>query len=202
MNCALLPSDHQVGISHQYQDLILLFEHTFFQTFNTKLVKGDDEPLYLPASNACAHHRIIFAHGYFASALHEISHWCIAGPERRLKEDFGYWYLPDGRNEQQQAKFEHVEIKPQAVEWALSVACQKPFNVSVDNLQGTAEPDRAAFQAKVLQQVAHYLTTGFPQQAQTFIETLATHYGTPLPLTLAMFKTAKPTNQTCDIEYE
>ena len=35
----------------------------------------------------------------FNSALHEISHWTIAGKERRLLADLGYWYAPDGRTE-------------------------------------------------------------------------------------------------------
>ena len=96
---------------HRYQDLITLFDTRLGAQYNTRLIKGQDEPLYLPAGKACSYHQIIFAHGYFASALHEISHWCIAGPARRLLEDFGYWYLPDGRNAQQQKSFEQVEIK-------------------------------------------------------------------------------------------
>ncbi len=35
---------------------------------------------------------------FFASALHEISHWCVAGKARREQVDFGYWYCPDGRD--------------------------------------------------------------------------------------------------------
>ena len=87
---------------HAYQDLIIIFNQRFANEFNTRLVKGEDEPLYSPASESCDYHQIIFAHGYYASALHEIAHWCIAGEERRLLEDFGYWYQPDGRNEQEQ----------------------------------------------------------------------------------------------------
>ncbi len=34
-----------------------------------------------------------------------------------LLPDLGYWYAPDGRIEEQQALFEQVEIKPQAIEW-------------------------------------------------------------------------------------
>ena len=100
----------------QYQDLIRIFNHTFSSSMNTLLIKGGDEPLYSPANEACEYHQIIFAHGFFSSALHEISHWCLAGTNRRLKEDFGYWYTPDGRDESQQREFEQVEIKPQAIE--------------------------------------------------------------------------------------
>ena len=84
-------------IQHDYQDLIHLFENCFFEKYMTRLVKGDDEPVYLPADQDCAWHRVIFAHGFYASALHEISHWCIAGERRRQQVDFGYWYCPAER---------------------------------------------------------------------------------------------------------
>ncbi len=166
-------SSHQV--SHHYQDLIELFNRTFFQSYNTKLIKGGDEPIYIPASDKCDYHQIIFAHGYFASALHEIAHWCLAGEKRRLLEDFGYWYMPDGRNEVQQKKFEQVEIAPQAIEWAFNVACQKKFNVSSDNLNGF-QADTQSFKASVHQQVLSYLAKGFPERAQQFIHALANFY--------------------------
>ena len=172
---------------HNYQDLITLFEYTFFSQYQTVLVKGDDEPIYLPANEHCSHHQIIFAHGYFSSALHEIAHWCLAGDARRLLEDFGYWYLPDGRNESQQAQFEQVEIKPQAIEWAFCLAANKSFNVSVDNLNGS-EANTTAFRLKVFQQVKHYLASGFPPRAKLFINALAQHYQVSLPLTVAQFE--------------
>lgn len=179
------------NIQHRYQDLINIFEETFFAEFNTRLVKGTDEPIYLPANEQFSYHRIIFAHGFYASALHEVSHWCLAGKNRRLKEDFGYWYLPDGRNTEQQDKFEQAEMKPQAIEWALSVACNKVFDVSVDNLNGKAEPDRLAFKAKVFQQVQCYLQQGFPPQAQQLIKALCVFYKTPYPLMLDAFSSAQ-----------
>jgi elongation factor P hydroxylase len=171
----------------QYQDLIRIFNYTFSSSMNTRLIKGGDEPLYSPANEACEYHQIIFAHGFFSSALHEISHWCLAGANRRLKEDFGYWYTPDGRNESQQKEFEKVEIKPQAIEWALSVSAGKSFDVSVDNLTGTGHTDRMVFKKVVYQQVMHYLNSGFPDDAEKFIIALAEFYKTPLPLTRARF---------------
>ena len=173
-------------MSHMYADLITLFSNTFYNEYNTRLIKGDDEPIYLPASNNCEYHQIVFAHGYYSSALHEISHWCLAGKERRLKEDFGYWYEPDGRNEQQQKIFESVEIKPQAIEWAFCVAAQKPFNVSADNLNGV-EADTKAFKQSVYKQVQLYLKQGFPPRAKQFIDTLANFYKTDTPLVLENF---------------
>jgi len=175
-----------IFMSHNFNDLISVFNLTFYQKFNTKLVKGGDEPLYSPADDKCDHHQIIFAHGYYASALHEISHWCQAGKERRLLEDFGYWYMPDGRDEQQQKNFEQVEIKPQAIEWAFCVAANKKFNVSADNLNGY-EADRASFTKAVYQQVLLYLQEGFPPRAQQFIEALAKFYQTELPLSKIRF---------------
>lgn len=176
---------------HDYRDLIMLFDQTFAPSFNTRLVKGDDEPVYLPADDTIGYHRIIFAHGFFASALHEIAHWCVAGPKRRLLEDFGYWYLPDGRNKEQQAQFETVEIKPQAVEWALSMACNKRFDVSVDNLTGEGQTDRFEFRKRVLKQVQRYCQHGFPPQAETLLAVLATFYGTTYPLTFTLFEQAQ-----------
>src|SRR5690606_41366486 len=85
-------------------DLIRLFDDEFRASHNTVLVRGGDEPIYLPADEQHPQHRVIFAHGFYASALHEIAHWCIAGPERRLLVDYGYWYRPDGRTEAEQAE--------------------------------------------------------------------------------------------------
>lgn len=114
--------------------LVAIFNRCFAVSHNTVLVSGDDEPVYLPASDECPQHRIIFAHGFFASALHEISHWCVAGPKRWLLEDFGYWYKPDGRTAAEQAEFEKVEIRPQAYEWLFTQASGRTFHFSADNL--------------------------------------------------------------------
>jgi hypothetical protein len=75
---------------HDIDDLIHLFDGVFADHYRTRLVRGEDEPIYLPANARQDHHRIVFAHGFFASALHEISHWCIAGEKRRQLEDYGY----------------------------------------------------------------------------------------------------------------
>lgn len=176
--------------THDYQILITLFAETFYQDFNTRLLKGTDEPVYLPADPQHSYHRIVFAHGFFASALHEIAHWCLAGTQRRTQVDYGYWYCPDGRNAQQQAEFERVEIKPQALEWCFSVACRFPFRVSVDNVTGDPT-DRSGFHAQVYQQVQMYLTTALPERAARFVAVLRAHYRTP-PLLLTQFQRPSP----------
>jgi len=162
---------------HAYQDLVMLFNDCFFETYNTRLVKGDLEPVYLPASDICPYHQIVFAHGYFSSALHEISHWLIAGADRRLKEDYGYWYCPDGRTAVEQVLFEQVEVKPQAIEWVLSQAADHRFYVSTDNLYGEST-DNGAFKAAVYQQVMLYAQDGLSERAQSFRVALMDFYHT------------------------
>ena len=161
-----------------YQDLIALFDGCFASAFNTRLVKGDDEPVYLPASGSRDYHAIYFAHGYYSSALHEISHWLIAGEERRKQEDFGYWYVPDGRTAEQQNIFEQVEIKPQAIEWVLSTAAGYRFYMSADNLNGEAT-DTSDFREAVYKQVTEYSQKGLPERAEKLRKALSQFYQTP-----------------------
>ncbi len=176
-----VPKTTAVDESLAVDKLIELF-NAIFSAENTRLVRGEGEPIYMPADATNPYHRIEFAHGYFSSALHEIAHWCIAGRARRKLVDYGYWYCPDGRNAEQQTEFEKVEVKPQALEWAFSVACGRRFGVSTDNLNGI-EPDRFAFAQQVKKQLANYLQDGFPLRAQRFIKALQHYYQTP-PLTL------------------
>ncbi len=164
---------------HRIDTLIQLFNQTFLQSENTELVCCESEPIYRPADTTYPHHRIIFAHGFFASALHEVAHWCIAGKARRQLEDFGYWYQPDGRTAEQQAEFEKVEIKPQALEWIFSVSAGFPFHFSADNLSGEIGVSDT-FKQAVLQQVYAYLTEGMPINAAQFSQVLCQHFGTLL----------------------
>ena len=170
---------------HHYSALITLFDASFLHEFNTRLVRGDDEPIYIPSGLAVDgyrkqdFHQIVFAHGFFRSALHEIAHWLVAGAQRRLQLDYGYWYAPDGRNALQQAKFEQVEVAPQALEWILTKACAHPFAVSVDNLSGEAT-DATAFKRAVLNRVHALQQCGLSARAEAFRTALAQFYGTPL----------------------
>lgn len=168
-------------MSFCYRDLVSLFNQCFANRYNTRLELSDGEPIYLPADTLIVHHRILFAHGFFASALHEVAHWLLAGEARRLQEDYGYWYCPDGRDGSQQRQFEDVEVKPQAIEWALSLCCGFHFNVSCDNLNGSVEPDRHAFKVRVREQALRYVELGFPERAQILMRRLAKFYGQTLP---------------------
>jgi elongation factor P hydroxylase len=161
---------------HCANDLIKIFNTCFEQEFQTQLAHSEDEPIYLPKSIQQEYHLILFAHGFFSSALHEISHWLIAGPKRRLLEDYGYWYEPDGRNVQQQQLFEKVEVKPQALEWIMSHACGFRFQFSLDNLTGEVG-DSSHFKQAVLQQVKEYCQTGLSQRSKSFRDALCAFYG-------------------------
>nr|WP_300310926.1 elongation factor P hydroxylase [Halomonas sp.] len=172
-------------MSHCLDDVIALFDGVFQKTFRTRLVRGGDEPLYLPADDDSPWHRVIFARGFYSSALHEISHWCIAGAARRQLEDYGYWYTPDGRDAEQQRAFEKVEVAPQALEMLFSEACGLPFHVSVDNL-GEVEVDREAFASQVQERAGRYRSEGLPCRAQAFEQALRSFYQDGQDMSLAI----------------
>ena len=154
--------------------LISLF-NTLFSEQQVILVRGNGEPEYFPAKdNQPA--RIEFAHGFFQSALHELSHFFIAGEQRRQLSDFGYWYAPDGRTAAQQQAFERVEIKPQALEGLFSLACGRDFQVSQDNLFADFDTSTSTFAHDVYQQAKAYITEPhtLPRDAKTLLQALLT----------------------------
>lgn len=171
---------------HDYQDLIAIFKDCFFEKYNTLLVKGGQDPIYIPVGPDHPHNCIYFAKGYYASALHEIAHWLIAGEERRKLEDFGYWYEPDGRTNEQQKLFQTVEVKPQAIEWILSQAANFRFFISNDNLENSPE-DNEAFKLSILNQVKSYCEKGLPLRAKIFREALTSFYNTKKKLSFDDF---------------
>lgn len=171
---------------HNYQDLVQIFNECFFEKYNTRLIKGEDEPLYLPSDEHRLHNELYFAHGFFASALHESAHWLIAGEKRRKLVDFGYWYVPDGRSNEEQKLFQSVEVKPQAMEWILSKAADFRFCVSIDNLNG-GESETTDFKNAVFQQVKIYCTQGLPVRAESFRQALCRFYSTSYDLKIEDF---------------
>ncbi|TNC82617.1 MAG: transporting ATPase [Oleiphilus sp.] len=154
-----------------------LFNELFHEPERTVLCSGAEEPLYLPAdqSRVCA--EIHSRADYVSSALHEISHWCIAGKARRQQEDYGYWYEPDGRDVLTQQRFERVEVKPQALEWVFSVACGVDFRLSVDNVAQPELGPSEAFAVAVTGQANRYLESGLSGRAKLFFDRLCEHYG-------------------------
>lgn len=171
---------------HRYQDLINLFNYCFAVEYNTQLIKGDDEPIYLPANEVRTYNALYFANGFFSSALHESAHWLIAGEQRRKLEDFGYWYAPDGRTANEQSLFQQVEVKPQALEWILSKAARHKFRVSIDNLNGE-HMDANPFKQAIYQQVLQYCQLGLPKRAERFRKALCDFYSTSIELREDLF---------------
>jgi len=161
----------------RYEDLVYLFNGLFQPSLNTILVPGEGEPEYRPSDSQCRWNRIVFAHGFYASALHEISHWCIAGAERRQRYDYGYWYQPDGRSADEQTLFEQVESRPQALEWIFTAAAGRRFHLSLDNLDGQESGQRARFAGEVHRYVHRYLDHGLPRRAARFRDALLDWYG-------------------------
>ncbi len=169
---------------HRNVDLEALFKQCFYKDYQTLLMGGADEPFYNPATSKDEDHRLYYRADYFASALHEIAHWCIAGAERRQQKDWGYWYYSDGRSPAQQRAFEAVEIKPQAVEWMFSVAAAATFRISSDNLLGMASntEEGGDFHKAVTAQVQCYQQSALPPRASQFFIALAAFYGVADPL--------------------
>lgn len=182
---------------HNVEDLINIFNQTFFNEYNVKLEFGGDDPIYLPQfleENGVECDRpynvIRFAKGFYSSGLHEISHWLVAGLARHKLEDFGYWYEPDGRSAERQREFEKVEIKPQAIEWILATAANFRYFASADNLTGKAG-DNSEFKQNVYNQVKHYAENGLPKRAEQLRHELSKFYQTPDFIDLTRFDISK-----------
>ena len=136
---------------------------TVLRQYDTRLVGGFPEPFYKAASATSAA-EVQFTRDYERSALHELGHWCTAGKQRRLMDDYNYWYVPDGRSDEQQHIFFDVEVKPQAMEKHFCTALGLPFEVSVDNLGNHPLSGVSEFSDRVNQLYARYLAVGFPSR--------------------------------------
>jgi elongation factor P hydroxylase len=155
------------------QDIENIFNFRF-EGLNTILVGGGLEPEYQPSDETNSKSRIVYREDFIASALHEVSHWCIAGSKRLGLPDFGYWYVPEGRDQQQQVKFFEVELKPQALEWIFSDAIELKFEPSFDNINGTFDGVISEFTEMILSQKQLYLARGLPPRANIFLKALET----------------------------
>ena len=177
--------------SHCSDGLISLFNLCFKESEQTELIGNNPEPEYVPNTvRGEALHAIFFTKDYFASGLHEISHWCFAGYERRQKVDYGYWYCPDSRTEEQQTLFEQVEVEPQALEWIFAEAAAFPFRLSFDNLNGTPV-DAKGFADRVHKQVLAYLENGVNSRSAKLISTFLNFYRNKDALEPAWFDRSK-----------
>ena len=145
-----------------------LFDGLFRERFSTCLRGGGDEPLYTPAVDDKLA-VITFRSDYVSSALHEVSHWCLAGVERRALQDYGYWYQED-RDAKAQRGFEAMEARPQALEWIFSLALGIRFVPSRDNFVVPASP---YFDCEIRRQMMALLQGGLPARAGAFANRLS-----------------------------
>jgi elongation factor P hydroxylase len=153
--------------------LVQLLNDEYLFQYNTKIIGGFVEPYYKAQSNSNPA-EIQFSHDYIRSALHELAHWCVAGVERRQVDDYGYWYAQDGRSQEQQDEFFKLEVKPQAIEWAFSMACGVKFEASVDNLNNAVEGIEL-FKANLINQIQWYRTHGFSKRVSEIIDLFKNH---------------------------
>ena len=169
-------------------ELAEVFDKCFAFNERTRMVIGVSEPYFVPANTeayfscgecitASDYARVFSRKDYAASVLHEAAHWCIAGLERRQQLDYGYWYEPDGRSAEQQALFESVEVKPQALEWVMSLACGMPFRVSADNANAADVLPSTSFRQNIYAQARTYIEHGLPERAARFAQALDSHFG-------------------------
>ncbi len=158
-----------------------VFTQCFGSKFNTVLLGGFEEPFYRPSEESGEQAQIYYRADYFASALHEIAHWCIAGEARRQSPDYGYWYSPEGRDSEQQKAFESAEAKPQALEWCFSMACVYNFKISPDNLDmKTGEiRDSSRFKQSILERARYWQSNGLPARGEQYFAALAREFNTP-----------------------
>ncbi|CBW27859.1 conserved hypothetical protein [Halobacteriovorax marinus SJ] len=157
------------------EDLQSIFHKTFREEYQTRLEFGHHEPFYQAAPEKGLENIIFSREDFFASGLHEIAHWCLAGDKRRKLDDYGYWYSPDDRDKEKQALFEKVEVKPQAIEKAFCIACTYPFKPSTDN-HSLKDHDPSQFIFNINKQFKAYSRTKFPRRAELFIEALKQFY--------------------------
>jgi elongation factor P hydroxylase len=185
-------SSFQLNLPDQQRlDLIAaVFNIHFLKSENTQLIGGATEPLYTPSSNNEEPHQLFFRENFVSSALHEIAHWCIAGKQRRLQQDFGYWYQPDGRTIDEQARFESMEVKPQALEWIFSNACGQKFTPSADNLNASDDiADDTAFKQALVKQARQWCESQqLPSRGMIFIDALSKEFNTADPYNLTYYQ--------------
>lgn len=154
--------------THAALRLERVFARCFEAEWRTRLEGGGAEPLYIPSPDTEVQpHRVVYREDYFASALHEVAHWCLAGAARRQREDYGYWYRPDGRDAEAQRAFEAVEARPQALEWIFSEACGADFTLSADNLDAGEGPSDG-FAAAVAREKEKLEREDLPPRAARF----------------------------------
>lgn len=136
-------------MSVDHRDLAGRFNARLGRRVGTRLVGGASEPEYLPPQGRRPA-VIRYTRDHAQSVLHELAHWCLAGPARRRLVDYGYWYQPPPRTASQQARFFRAEVPVQALEMLLARASGVPFHFSIDDPTAVRGPDHAHFEQAVI----------------------------------------------------
>ncbi len=148
------------------QRIAAVFNTLFAEPYRTVMQGGGREPLYEPPT-AHSTGRVIYTQDYPCSALHEAAHWCLAGAARRLRRDYGYWYVPGPRDVTQRARFFAAELPVQSLEAAFARAAGVRFVISADDFAAPAcEFD--AFAERVQQRIESMSIASLPQRARAF----------------------------------
>ena len=146
------------------------FNACFGKKYRVEMRGGADEPEYIPPRTDQTG-KLIYRSDYASSALHEAAHWCIAGPARRARVDFGYEYSPPPRTPLEQDQFFRFERRVQALEWIFSDCAQVIFHPSADNLE--VDTDQFLGQLELAkEQELHRLECQVHSRASVFKRTL------------------------------
>ena len=127
---------------------------------------GASEPFY-QASKHDQPAILFFREDYVRSLFHELAHYCLAGTERRMLDDFGYWYRPSGRSDKEQILFESVEARPQGLEKVFCELWQVPFTPSLDDF---CERPASTIFLESLENAYIEMTTNPPVTAKYLLE--------------------------------
>ncbi|WP_283710426.1 elongation factor P hydroxylase [Pseudoalteromonas prydzensis] len=146
--------------------------NAFRKIFPTLIIQGGAEEPFYEAPKGNLNAVLYFRDNYPRSLLHEISHYCLAGDRRRSLDDFGYWYSPCGRTEDEQLRFEAVEARPQGLEKAICEVVGLKFSPSLDDFSG--RPPSEQFLVN-LEKAYQEMSSRPPLTAQKLLSGLRSH---------------------------
>ncbi len=170
-----------------YTPFIQLFNTEFKDTEATIIAESPDEPIYLPVDESNSFNRILYTKDSYTSVLHEISHWCIAGSERRKKIDYGYWYKPGSQTPKEAELYKKFESKTHGIEWIFCIAAGVPFHIIPNNVAAGFEISQDLKEG-VYAATLNYLNHGLPANAERFKQRLLKHYQREDLFDISLFK--------------
>ena len=159
------------GLNHR--EIARLFNSVFEVEHGVVMSGGYSEPLYMPGEQlGGGMNQVRYTYDYASSALHEASHWCMAGRTRRKLVDYGYFYDPPPRSAIMQRRFEYFELDVQALECLLSRSADIPFRASLNDV-GTTLETADLFRCRVERRARNWLMSGLPPRAALFMNRLS-----------------------------